>query len=291
MECRGSVATRTVLRSAPDGGFVLVLVLCTMALAALVGAMFMQAVRANLTLASNAVEGSRVEAIADAGVHLAVFDLIAARADGTHRRRFAVDGTPVVCAMPTGGIVEIRVRDEAGKVDVNFADETLLVSVLQAAGLSETAAGAAVDRLRRRATTAPQSDLVDDSPPQGVALLQTLEELPQALGLDGSQLAKIAPFLTVYSGVSGLDPAAADPALIALLGQGGSSQWQSLMQPSFQRAFSVRVDARESSGARFVREAVADLAPDAAVPFKWRSWRRGRAAAPDVAVPTAPPCL
>ena len=61
---------------------------------------------------------ARAEASADAGINLAVLELVAARESEPQRRRFPLNGTPATCRFDGNDMtLTIAVQDEAGKVD------------------------------------------------------------------------------------------------------------------------------------------------------------------------------
>src|SRR5262250_1218690 len=97
---RGSAAVRLRLNIGPwlherrsQRGFVLLVVLSVLGLLAVVAASFAQVARNHMRLAAVASEGAKAEALADAGVHIVILDLVAARdshASGPGRR-FSLD--------------------------------------------------------------------------------------------------------------------------------------------------------------------------------------------------------
>jgi hypothetical protein len=125
---RGSAAVRLkadIGRMQPQRrsqrGFVLLVVLSVLGLIAVVAASFAQVARNHMRLAAVASEGAKAEALADAGVHIAILDLVAARDAPWPARRFALDATPVACSIGgDGAILTLAVQDEAGKVDLNI---------------------------------------------------------------------------------------------------------------------------------------------------------------------------
>src|SRR5262245_52980352 len=104
---------QTQLGTRSQRGFVLLIVLSVLGLLAAVAASFGQMARNHVKLAAVASEGASAEALADAGVHLAILELIAAREGQSSDRRFALDATPFPCNMGDGTAVTIAVQDEA----------------------------------------------------------------------------------------------------------------------------------------------------------------------------------
>src|SRR5512145_347434 len=93
-------------------GFVLLVVLSVLGILAVVAASFAQVARNHIKLAAVAREGARAEALADAGVHVVILDLVAARDAPAPTRRFALDATPLSCSIGgDGAIVTLAVQD------------------------------------------------------------------------------------------------------------------------------------------------------------------------------------
>ncbi|MET0653448.1 MAG: hypothetical protein ABWY63_13120, partial [Hyphomicrobiaceae bacterium] len=108
---------------ARERGFILIVVISALGVLALVAASFAQITSSHVRAAASAVQSAGAEALADAGVQLAILDLVAGQPADAARRRFAQDGSAHACEADGGGVLVISVQDEAGKVDVNTADE------------------------------------------------------------------------------------------------------------------------------------------------------------------------
>jgi general secretion pathway protein K len=256
--------------------------------------------RTQLRVAANIVESGKAEALADAGVSLAVMDLLAARRARDHVRRFPLSGRPVACSVPSEGVLAISVADEAGRIDVNTAGLPLLQALI--AGL-----GAAPEDAQRLAQAIFDFRDADDERKQGGAEtaeyrdaglawlpkngpIQSLGELSQVHGLTLDLIASLEPFLATHSGLPGFDAAIARPELVSLIRRGRESAGSALASvPDFgetvalpamflstspQTAFSVRIVARTASGAIFVREALVDLGPRQQRVYTFRRWTR-----------------
>ncbi len=92
---------------------------------------FGASVSGHLKTTRNAIDNARAEALADAGVQLAVLDLSAWRTQTVREARFSRDGRPMRCSLGNGDWLIIAVEDEAGKVDLNAADERLIAAALR----------------------------------------------------------------------------------------------------------------------------------------------------------------
>ena len=109
--------------------------------------------------------------------------------------------------------LRIRVLDESGKIDLNVASPTLLAGLLAATGgkpQDATALAAAivdwrdVDNLKQPQGGAEDPDYAAAGLPYGAkdAPFETVPEVEQVLGMTPAVYARIAPYLTVYSGLA-----------------------------------------------------------------------------------------
>ncbi|MDP9096731.1 MAG: general secretion pathway protein GspK, partial [Pseudomonadota bacterium] len=113
----------------------LLVVLWTLLLIGIVGASLSSQARKQGLLARNGVAIARAEAAAEGGVIRAITAMVDPRPDAIWRadgtvHRFMLDAIPI----------EVRIVDEAGKVDINAASPDLLASLLQICGASPDAA-------------------------------------------------------------------------------------------------------------------------------------------------------
>ena len=304
-----------------ERGFALLVVLSALGVLAVVAAGFAHVARSHIKLAAAAGASARAEALADAGAHIVILDLVAARESGPGNRRFALDGTPFVCSAGGGATLSIVVQDEAGKVDINIAGPVLIRALVL--GLGVSAGEAAVDAIldyrdeddARRISGAERAEYLAagrlHGPRNGPFL--AVEDLASVLGLTQADADRLRPFVTVHSGLSGIDARVAPRVLVDALARGvvdgggeslldsdaglGAGEVSATLPPqlraaSMRRAFSIRAQARAAGGATFVREAVVEIATTGAAAFQLRRWHRGSATIP-VASPspeTLPPC-
>jgi general secretion pathway protein K len=303
-----------------ERGFVLLIVIWVTGLLALIAASFVTAVRTHIMVTANTAENARAEALADAGVHIAIINLAATRPD--RARRFAADGTPTVCEVPTGDLLRIAVEDEAGKVDLNAANEHLLTLLMQGLGTAPGEAAAQADRVldfrdpdeERRPLGAERSDYAAAGLAHGPknAAFDAVDELDQVLNIPAGWIGRLRPFVTVYSGQAGIDPTVAPIDLLVALGQSPQQSAadarglrrdeafrrslavpQEFLVASQRRAFTVRSEAKTVQGASFVREAIVELRTTLTSAHVLRRWRRGvsvRANDPEEAERNPQPC-
>lgn len=309
-----------------ERGFVLLVVLSALGLLALVAASFAQIARTHVKAAAAAGESARAEALADAGVQLAILDLVAAREAQAPNRRFPLNAAPVACRIGAeGATLSIAVQDEAGKVDLNIGSEPLLRALIVGVGVE--AGEAAVDAILdfrdddddRRPAGAERAEYRAAGRSYGPknAPFLAVEELASVLGLAQVDVDRLRPFVTIYSGQPAIDVAVAPQALIDIVARGidrgGSTSLASglaadgakraargaplpaeFLAASTRRAFSVLSEARTPAGATFVREAVVEFATGRPEAFVIRRWYRAAAStgrhAPNVPSPSLPPC-
>jgi general secretion pathway protein K len=264
------------VRQQNERGFALVMVLIVIALLALIASAFSWSIRSHVRLTANIAASAEAEALADGGVELAILDLLAVREDRLRQRRFPIDGAPVSCLAPGGGVLAIMAGDEAGKVDLNAAGEPLLAALISGTGTNRTIAeriAAAIADFRDADDTtrdggAERKEYVASGRASGPknAPFAVTEELGQVLGVTPELAAALRPHVTVHSGLTGVDPSAMTRDLGQLLaaGSGQSGGLSGSLPPAFiasttRRAFSIKVDAVAPNGARFVRDALVEL--------------------------------
>jgi general secretion pathway protein K len=298
-------------------GFVLLVVLSTLGVLAVVTVAFTQLARTNVRIAAAAGDSARAEALADAGVNVAVLDLFAARAKAPASRRFPPDASPVTCSMGDHGSVTISVQDEAGKVDLNLASESLLHALVLGVGGREAAVEAILDYRdeddRRRPSGAERAEYAAAGrmrgPRNGPFL--AVEELASVLGVTQADVDRLSPLVTIHSGLLGVDTSVAPREVVAAILRGvaqsgpgmlGDEPARDLQQEkgaplpyrflaaSTQRTFTVRSEARIVNGATFVREAVIEFLSSSSSAFLVRRWRRGAASGGAPGTGAASPC-
>lgn len=281
-----------------DRGFVLVSVIWITGLVAVLSLTFSIEARVHMGLGRNAVANAQAEALADGGVMLAVRALH--ETDG----RFIdvagnVDGSNLAaCRTADGAVVATRVADEGGKVDLNTASEELIDALLKGLGFSASVSERLRDALldyrdadrNRRRSGAEAADYAAagraGAPRNGP--LESIGELAGVLGYTPDVVSRLAPFVTVHSGQTGLDPKLTSPVLRSLIhsgqrgvfatsGLGGDDALDRRFRGvSARRAFTVTVLAVTPGGGRFVRSATFTLLPVPAGPSRRRAGEGSR---------------
>lgn len=307
-----------------ERGFVLVVVIWMSILIALLAATFASSVRTHIRVAGNLEQAARAEAVADAGIQLAILDLLAVRKDRLRPRRFAIDGSHRVCAWDDESTLVIEIEDESGKVSLNTASDRLLTVLFLGLGMGQQEAE------RNTARLLDFRDQDDNARPEGAereeyaaagpgkprapknANIETIDELEQVLGFTPDLVSRLKPYVSAHSTIAGIDPNAASKSLKSII---AAARWQSLTgntsanegelsadetlpaefaASSNQRIFLARAEARLASGARFVREAIVELSATTPGKYLLRQWQQGGSAGADTSGrPPAnrlPPC-
>jgi general secretion pathway protein K len=267
------------MRDRRDEGIALIVVLWMLVLLSIIAAVLSLELHSSTGIARNMAENAAARVAADAGIQRAILDL-GASTGATDARRFRTDGT-VYAWRFSNGTVQISVRDEASKIDLNTAPEALFAALFASVGVDRGKALSLADAIAdfrdtdnlRHPSGAEEAEYRDAGLAWGPknAPFQTVEELQQVLGVTPEIYQRVAPDLSVYS-VTATLPATADERLTRLLRQAGFNA--SPLATSPKAIFSIRAEAKTANGGLFVREAV--VQPDQAQTVPWiLSWRQG----------------
>ena len=192
-------------------GFALLVVLWFLVLLATLGTYLLINARSETALARNMLANAHAEALGDAGITQAVFNLT-----GTDPTKiWPLDGTPHTVNV-LGGSVTIRLYDEGAKINPNLASDTLLAALFEVLGLEPqkaTRLGAAIfDWTHTGETPRPlgakkkqyEEAGLNYGPPNEPA--QSMDELQLVLGMTPDLFARAAPYLTIYANRPSPDP-------------------------------------------------------------------------------------
>ena len=271
-----AVTGRTeAMRNKSEEGVALIAVLWTLTLLSIIAAALSLETRSSTRIARNMAENAAARAAADAGIQRAILDLEASTGAPTDARGFSTDGT-VYAWRFANCKVHISVKDEAYKVDLNIAPESLLAALFASVGVDPGKAqslAAAIADFRdsdnlARPSGAEEAEYRDAGLAWGPknAPFQTVEELQQVLGMTAEIYGRVAPDLSVYS-VTATIPAAADGRVTRILRRAGFDSASIATAPRI--VFSIRAEAESSNGGVFVREAIVQRGA-------WiLSWRQG----------------
>jgi general secretion pathway protein K len=206
-----------------ERGIALVIVLWVGLLVVAIAGAFIADTRSSTQMARNFLDNAEARAMADGGVHLAIFELARLDSEPQIRR----DGEPIKHVVP-GGTLEMFIESEVGKIDLNNASDELLAGLFQSAGIDGEKAGdlvAAVekfredeeeriqDRLRNlpdetvrtgRTQFIKTAKLSNQNRSGGARAFQSVDSLGQVNGMTAELHARLRSAITVY-GATGLD--------------------------------------------------------------------------------------
>jgi general secretion pathway protein K len=286
-------------------GIALISVLWVTGLLAVMAASFASSARTEARLAHNHEESAKAEALADAGVHRAVFGLL----DLDRETAWRAGGAAYSFSLGEGD-VQVWIEDEDGKIDLNAAPLELLTGLFTALGLPEEAAQSLADRIGdfRDDDSEPEPLGAEDDAYFDAGLARgaadrpfaTESELMRVLGMTQSLYEQVRPYVTVHSGAEGVDPARASrlvlqalpgmtPSLLEALLTAGeeidpfdliedqplADELEQYFVPSRELVFTIRALGRTSAGGRFMRQAVIELGAGGDQPFLVYAWSRG----------------
>ena len=105
-----------------EHGIALILVLWVITLLTVIAGSFVYGARSTALVAGNLVSVARARALADAGIHRGVYELVKPTSDG---ERWKADGRTQVFSLEDAEI-RLVMRDESAKIDLNVATDALL---------------------------------------------------------------------------------------------------------------------------------------------------------------------
>lgn len=265
------------------GGAALMVALWVLALLTVMVTSYGMVTRVDARLTARQVQAGKARALAEAGIWLAVGELLKPAAGRAWRGEHSLEYG--------AGQVHIQVRDEAGKVDLNRARAGLLRALLRAAGMTGGRGEALLhaildwrdrDDVRRRLgaeNAAYRERGLDYGAKNGP--FNSIEELRLVAGMSEDIFQKLAPALTVYSHRPGINLKAAPPEAAAALaglapqpgagdraGAGASGQNES-------GTFTIRSEGVVTDS-RYRLDAVVRLRGNTAPFYSVLSWREAR---------------
>jgi len=223
-------------------------------------------------------------ALTESGVAMAQFML----QPSDPERRWLTDGTVYQILRSDGTEVRIKIASEAGKIDINTADQTQLKAVIKAI------TGDIWQQQQLLDSILDWRDEDDDTRPHGAEKkqykdagltyipsnrpFQSLDELRLVLGFDDTIFTQIQPWLTIYSGQSEVDLLEATPEVLQIINNDlndrhvDTSQQQTLLAHSKQsdqknagaannenQTYTITVEVQMDDGASAALEAVVKL--------------------------------
>ncbi len=282
----------------------MIIVLWMVALISVIASSFAYSMRSELMLARNLVSSSQSQALADAGIQRAMYEMAKPASD---TQRWQANGLRHEFSL-AGAKIAVTMRDESGKIDINTAPDALLKMVLTSAGMNESQSAMVVDAILdwrdkddlKRPLGAEVNDYIAAGfkfrPSNGP--FETVEELQHVMGMSPGLYARISEMLTVFSKQPGFNPAFASRDVLRVVPGMEASQLDAyLMQrkqnlenglpaPSFpivgsyllqssSQIVSVRSEARLADGTLFVRDAVLKANPSGKQAYLFLRWAEG----------------
>lgn len=222
-----------------EEGAVLLLILLVLTLISVLVLSWAQEWRTELKLASNFGEVHKCQRLAEAGIYYALGKLVTAKTaelkglqaiapqtQGAADDLWQGDQRPHVLELP-GGMVEVRIGDEGGKINLNFASEAVLNSLFAILGLPEPQIRTMVDSIQDWRTNdrsprpygAKSAYYLSLDPPYVAknGKFETVEELAWVHGFEASPLIpQLSNWLTVQTKQPGINVNTAPlPVLLA----------------------------------------------------------------------------
>jgi general secretion pathway protein K len=290
---------------ARQSGVALVIVMWVSVILAVVAGSYILERRTDVLVVRNSISRAKAQAAADAGVFRAIHDLYRQSVPDVWKR----DGTPHDWAFE-GVPVRIAIRDESARIDINTANDSLLRGLLVSVGLRDDEAAALLDAILdwrdgdslKRLNGAEEGDYTAAglSYRPANSPFQAIEELQLVLGMRPEIYSRVAPSITVFSRLPGINTTLASrEVLLAVPGTTSESVDQYIARREEARAqgaplpvmpeagalgagqsmvATIRSDARLDDGTVFNREAVALLRPVMRRPVTFVAWRESTAA-------------
>lgn len=245
-------------------GFALLIVLWALVLLALVVTELGASGRVEAKIARNLMANAAAEAAADGAVHQAIFHL-----SGAEDQNWPTDGT--VRRVSIGSIpVELRIVDEAGKVNPNIAAPELLRALLTVLGadplVAQTVAQSIVEWRGglppdQQAAIAARYQAAGLKYQPAFAPFESVEDVGLVQGLTPALTALLLPHLSVHQ-IGIADPGRADPVVARALGQLPGANTQPVVAlPTAYRSVTIRATALGPADARFTRQAIVRIGP------------------------------
>jgi general secretion pathway protein K len=227
--------------TAREEGSVLLLVILILTLISVLILSWAQEWRTELKLASNFGEAHKCQRLAEAGIYYALGKLVTAKmaeagrmnvvapqAQGDSGALWRGDQQPHVLELPDG-MVEVRIGDEGGKINLNLATEPLLLNFFTVLGLPEPQVRTMVDSLQDwrmqgnypRLNGAKSAYYLSLDPPYVAknGKFETVEELAWVRGFEASPLIPyLSQWLTVRATEGGINLNAAPLEVLLAMG-------------------------------------------------------------------------
>ncbi len=291
-------------------GIALILVLWIITLLTVIALSFAHTMRTDVNIVTNSLARVKAETLADAAIQRAIYELYKQAIPSSDR--WYADGSSRDWPYHSSSgdiVVTITMQDETGRIDVNVANDQLLKGLFLSQGVLEEDAVKLVDAIgdwrdadslkRLHGAEAPEYTAAGLNYAPANAPFQAVEELKLVLGMTPDLYNRIAPLITVYSRLPGINeriatrdvlkaiPNVTDEQIDEYLARRDIARATKQPIPNFPQnlypansnAFTpvrIRTDALFADGNRFVREVVVRRYNDPKRPYVFLSWKEGR---------------
>lgn len=243
----------------------MMLVLWVLAVLTIMAGGFALSTRRALDQTSYARISSQAVALADGGIHYAMFML----RYPDPKERWRSDGSIYTVRFPAGE-VRVRVSDEAGRLDINAAQETTLrgffVNLLGNDEIAVRLTDAILDWRDPDSLRRLHGAEIEDyraagrsQRPQNRPFVAP-EELLGVLGMSPELYARVEPFITTWSGQDGINPNKATLEMLRIVFRGDEQQVAQQLQLRSQSLGEQQPTANAASPPNFQFEAAGDVA-------------------------------
>lgn len=288
-----------------QSGVALIIVLWIITLLSVIAVSFMHTMRTDVNVVANSLSRVKAETLADAALQRAIYELYKPQ---NTEGRWNADGSSREWTYRDINVT-ITMQDETGRIDINGANPQLMRGLLLSQGATEEEALKLVDAIadwrdadaqkRLRGAEAPDYTAAGLNVSPANAPFQAIEELKRVLGMTPELYTRLAPLITVYSGVTGFSeqiatrdvlraiPNVSDEQIDEYLTRRDLARASRLPIPNFPqnlfRSLSsnvtptrIRTVAVFPDGNTFAREVVVRRYTDARRPYAFLSWKEGR---------------
>lgn len=279
-------------RSRAEQGSTLVAVVASLLVFSLLALGVTEAMRGTVVAGAAEVEAARAAAAADAGLTLAIHNLVSA----TPERRWPIDGR-IIAARFDDAELAIRLIDERGKIPLNLIEEDQLTTLLEAKGLEGQRLRVARDSFldwrdddEEVRLNGAENDYYarSDVLPRNGPLL-SVGELGRIRGFDPALVERLRPDVTVNFGSGPFDTRFARALAIGVMYGGGADSPAAIERAReaegqrtalaidgdvilLGRPITIEVVARLPTGARAVRRLIVELTGADTRPYVVRSF-------------------
>ena len=280
-----------------ERGFIVIAVLWILAALSALVLIYLTYVTNTAVVVAGSIDRVRTEALVQAGVELAAFQLI-----GRSEAARPTSGT--FNARVGQGRVFVTFRSEAARIDLNTAPKALLVGLMKGLGADPVDAAVYADRIlawrtpTERGSEDPENSFYRTSGSSYLprhAPFPAVEELWLVRGIPPGIVERMLPFVTVFSNVAQVNLLDAAPQVLAALPNITPESLQSVLSqrgdPSLDprsliavaggegatlsgsRAYRISVETELADGRRGAAEVVVLLLESGEEPYRVLSWR------------------